>query len=108
TRVARVRGVVDLAERDAALGGDPGAVVVLRTKGRGPVAQPSQLPPHPPEWRFDLDGLTLQFVPADRISADAQGRRLAEEDLLECRDPRPRAQDRHPHPPPGPPHPDPR
>ena len=81
-------GVVDLAERDAVCRGEPGAIVVLGAEGRGAVLEPAELAADRSEPGLDLDALPLQLVPADRIAADPQRGGLAEEDLLQDRDPR--------------------
>ena len=83
--VGGVGGVVDVAERDACVAGDPGAVLVFGAERRRPAVEPAELPLDRAERRLDLGGLPLQLVAADLVAADAQGGRLAEEDLLHRR-----------------------
>ena len=79
-------GLVDLAEGDARSAAirAQSSYSGLNVGGR-PSSQPS-LPLTVPNGVVDLGGPALQLVPADRVAADAQRGRLAEQDLLHRRD----------------------
>ena len=84
--VGGVGGLVDLAERRRparAATRAQSSYSGLNVGGR-PSSQPS-FPLTGPNGVVDLGRLPLQLVPADRVAADAQGGRLAEEDLLHAR-----------------------
>ena len=95
--ISGVRGVMDVTERDPAFGGDPGAVVVLGTEGRGAVLEPTELAPDRPEGSVHFCRPALQFVPAYGVPTNTQCCCFAEKDLFHCPDLRLLTQDADDH-----------
>src|SRR5947209_7163160 len=78
-------GGIDLAEGDAVLPGDAGAVFVLGREERGLAVAPAELALHRAPGRLDRAGPAFELVPAGERPADAEGGRLAKEDLFHGR-----------------------
>src|SRR5947209_1790783 len=83
--ICGMRCVMDLAERNALLAGDPCTVLMLGTERRRPSLDPAELALDRAEPGGYRGRLAAELVPAHRIAPDPQSGRLAKEDLLHRR-----------------------